>query len=123
MTLKDIRELLNLEQQKASVFTEESAIVKVVSEILPHLDECIIIRQNAVHRSGIPDFIICYIGRFIGLELKDNTGVQSSQQKEWERKIKQAGGYYVLADNVEPIINVLNHVWNESVFSRCCSGI
>jgi hypothetical protein len=123
MTLKDVKALLNIEQEKAGVFTEEGAIIKAVSEILPYLDECIVIRQNAVHRSGIPDLIVCYIGRFIGLELKDNTGVQSSQQKEWERKIKQAGGYYILADNMEPIINILNHIWNESVYSRCRSGI
>lgn len=116
MTIKDVIELLNMGQEKAGVFTDEADLLKLVSESLQYLDECVVIRQNAVHKSGIPDLVVCYMGIFVGIELKDNTGVQSKIQKEWERKIKAAKGIYILADNVEPIIRVLKSIWTSHVF-------
>ena len=117
MTIKDVTALLEMGQEKAGVFTDEGDILKLVSESLAYLDGCVVIRQNAVHKSGIPDLILCYLGKFIGLELKDNTGVQSKIQKEWEHKIQAAKGYYILADNVKPIVDVLNSIWISYAFS------
>ena len=41
------------------------------------------IRQEAIHRIGIPDIVCCYKGRFVAIELKDDEGVQSLLQKKW----------------------------------------
>lgn len=117
MNINDVTQLLNMGQAKAKVFTDEGALLKLVTESLQYLDDCVVIRQNAVHKSGIPDLILCYWGRFIGIELKDNTGVQSKIQKEWEQKIRAAKGYYILADNVKPIIDILNAIWVEHAYS------
>ena len=97
MNFRTFRRLRTFEQARLGVITEEKDLIKLLSESLPYLDNCYIARQEAVHRSGIPDFIICYKGFFIGIEAKDNTGKQSKLQKEKELKINGAGGIYVLA--------------------------
>lgn len=110
MNFRTFRRLLTFEQARLGVITEEKDLIKLLSESLPYLENCYIARQEAVHRSGIPDFIICYRGFFIGIEAKDNTGKQSKLQKEKEIKITGAGGIYVLAAEVAPIIKAMEVV-------------
>lgn len=47
-------------------------------------------------RAGIPDFLICISGRFVGLETKSATGRQTATQSLEERRIREAGGEYLL---------------------------
>ena len=110
MNLASYSKLLHYEQLKAGVITEEKKLVQILSSTLPYLDKCYVVRQEAIHRSGIPDFIICYEGIFVGIELKDNEGSQSSLQIEKQHKIESAGGVYILADSVEPIISGLTRI-------------
>lgn len=50
-------------------------------------------------KRGTPDIIVCYQGRFVGLEIKGPKGRQSEFQKEAEAAIRKAGGeYYVIRD-------------------------
>lgn len=101
---------LKLEQAKYGVFTDEADILKVVTTYLHCLDECCIIRQEAIHRIGIPDIICCYKGRFIAIELKDDEGIQSELQKKWQRDIEAAKGIYILADSVNPICDTFMQI-------------
>lgn len=55
--------------------------------------------SNGVQRSGIPDLIICWKGRFIGLELKAEKGRASALQLYEIQKIREAGG---MAEIVRP---------------------
>ena len=48
--------------------------------------------SNGVQRSGIPDLLICWKGRFIALELKAENGRASELQKHEVMKIKESGG-------------------------------
>lgn len=48
--------------------------------------------SNGIQRAGIPDLIICWKGRFIGLELKAENGRPSELQKREVDQIKKAGG-------------------------------
>jgi hypothetical protein len=43
-------------------------------------------------RSGVPDLLICYKGRFIGIELKAEKGKVSELQDRELRLIRNAGG-------------------------------
>lgn len=52
--------------------------------------------SNGVQRAGIPDLIICWKGRFIGLELKAENGKASPLQMHELLKIKEAGGVALL---------------------------
>ena len=52
---------------------------------------------------GMPDIVCVIEGRFIGIEVKSETGRQSAEQIEWQAKIKKAGGTYVLAHSWEDV--------------------
>lgn len=48
-------------------------------------------------RPGLPDYICCITGgRFVGLEIKTDKGVQSSYQKDVEEAIEQVDGIYII---------------------------
>lgn len=56
-------------------------------------------------KSGAPDIVVCYHGKFIGIEVKapGKLGTQTKLQKQAQEKIEQAGGVYLLVDNVEQV--------------------
>lgn len=110
MKLSTFIKLLQIEQDRTGVITEERVLVKILSDGLPYLDRCYVVRQEAIHRIGTPDFIICFEGVFVGIELKDDEGVQSKLQMEKQHKVQEAGGVYILADSVEPIIEGLKEI-------------
>jgi len=59
------------------------------------------------NKPGMPDIVVCYQGRFIGLELKGTKGKQSEEQKEAERVIHTAGGEYYVIRDLEEVISLL----------------
>lgn len=48
--------------------------------------------SNGTQRAGLPDLIICWKGRFIGIELKAENGRASELQKYELEQIRKAGG-------------------------------
>ena len=56
---------------------------------------------------GSPDIICVINGQFVGIEVKALKGKQSEHQKEFQRKLEAAGGKYVLAYNLDDVINDL----------------
>lgn len=56
---------------------------------------------------GSSDIIGCYRGRFVGIEVKAESGRQSDQQRRFETRLTRAGGLYVLARSVEDVITAL----------------
>lgn len=61
------------------------------------------IKGGAHSKPGDPDLVVCYKGKFIGIEAKTQTGVQSPMQKLREQQIKDAGGIYILARSVDDV--------------------
>lgn len=49
---------------------------------------------------GAPDLVVCAGGWFLAIETKAPGGVQTPIQKAVQRQIENAGGTYLLADNV-----------------------
>ena len=50
-------------------------------------------------KAGSPDIIVCYKGKYIGLEIKCIGGKQSELQKQAECDIIRSGGrYYIIRD-------------------------
>lgn len=47
-------------------------------------------------KSGIPDILVCYQGKFIGVEVKSDKGKPSELQKHHLMEIHKAGGYGIL---------------------------
>lgn len=52
--------------------------------------------SNGVQRAGVPDLIVCYKGRFMGIEVKAKHGRPSELQVWNLDKINNAGGIAVL---------------------------
>jgi hypothetical protein len=54
-------------------------------------------------RSGVPDLICCYNGRFVGIECKAGKNKPTALQEEEMRRIRAAGGltYVINEENVE----------------------
>ena len=67
---------------------------------------------NAVQRAGLPDRIVCYKGRFIGIELKrpDGKGTESKRQEIEGNKIKKAKGIFVCTDNLDFIKEIFDYI-------------
>ena len=56
---------------------------------------------------GQPDIFAIIQGRFVGIEVKTETGRQSKDQKNWQRNCERAGGIYILARSVDDVRIVL----------------
>ncbi len=65
---------------------------------------------GAFGRNGEPDMIACCDGRYIAIEVKTPTGVQSDWQKLRQSQIEGAGGIYVLARGVDDVMEVISDV-------------
>ena len=48
--------------------------------------------SNGYQRAGIPDLLICYKGRFLGVELKAKKGKATPLQEYELKQIRQSGG-------------------------------
>ena len=59
------------------------------------------------NKPGSSDIIICYRGRYIGLEIKTQSGKQLEDQKKAEAAIKRAGGEYYIVRSVNDVFNIL----------------
>lgn len=65
---------------------------------------------NAFSQVGVPDILVCYKGRFIGLEVKNETNKTSPLQDINIENIKRAGGYATVVRNVEDVKKVIEGV-------------
>ena len=63
-------------------------------------------------RSGVPDIICCWYGRFIAIECKAGAGQSTALQKREQEKIRAAGGfvYEVRESNMEEFIESMKHL-------------
>jgi len=58
--------------------------------------------------SGVPDFLVCCNGRFIGIEAKAGTNKPTELQKHHIQKIYEAGGYALVVN--EDTLHVLQEL-------------
>lgn len=63
--------------------------------------------------SGVPDIIVCYKGRFIGMECKLPSGHLTELQKRAIRKINEAGGYAARVESVSDAQAIIRRVDEE----------
>ena len=65
---------------------------------------------NQFSQVGVPDILACYKGRFIGIEVKNETGKTSMLQDINLQQIKDAGGISLVARCVEDVSKVLDNI-------------
>lgn len=79
--------------------TPESKVKASVVKILKKYDVYYFFPATGGYgRSGVPDIICCYQGRFIGIECKANGNVPTELQLRELNKINQAGGISFVVD-------------------------
>jgi len=81
---------------------KESVIQKHILQYLKQLGAHTI-KTISNSRSGEPDIIACYNGRFIGLEVKAEKGRVTPLQLAKLRSIKSAGGIAAVVRSVEDV--------------------
>jgi hypothetical protein len=59
---------------------------------------------------GMPDIIVCYKGRFIGLEVKNKTGTHKPAQKDFKADIERSSGIYEVVRSVDEVIKLIEGV-------------
>ena len=70
------------------------------------------VHGSAFMEPGIPDIVCCYKGLFLGIECKapGKLDEQTDQQKVHEENIKKSGGIYLLTDNPNDVIRLLEEI-------------
>lgn len=65
---------------------------------------------NQFSKVGVPDIIVCYKGRFIGIEVKNETGKTSPLQDINLKMINDNGGIGIVARKVEDVSKVIDNI-------------
>ena len=90
--------------------TPESKVKKQVKKILDDLGAYHFSPMTAgFGRSGVPDIIACYKGRFIGIECKAGKGKTTALQEKNLSEIRAAGGVALVVneENVDQLTQLL----------------
>jgi hypothetical protein len=93
--------------------TPESKVKKKVKEVLKNLGAYYVMPVTSGYgNSGAPDFLVCYQGKFIGLECKAGKGRVTALQQRNLDQIDLAGGwsFVINEENVEQLNNLVNLV-------------
>lgn len=61
---------------------------------------------------GQSDIIGVAAGRFVGIEVKSETGRVSDDQRAWGDKIERAGGKYIIARRLEDALPIVRQMMN-----------
>ena len=91
---------------------------EIQNEIVDYLKQNrIFFFQN--YADGLPDIIICYKGRFIGLELKKpKTGRAQGHQKIISKEIRKSGGISAFPTSLTEVKRILKKIDAEEHLCR-----
>ena len=87
--------------------TPEVKVKQKVKAVLKNLGAYYVMPVTGGYgNSGAPDFLVCYKGRFIGIECKAGRNKPTALQEKNLREIEDAGGS-ALVINEENVVDVL----------------
>jgi hypothetical protein len=71
-------------------------------------------------KAGVPDFLVCHVGYFIGIEAKAGKGKTTALQEKNLEDIRRAGGLAIVVNesNLAKLDEMLKRVFNSSPNSR-----
>lgn len=91
--------------------TSEHRVKTAISNILiQHGAYRVMPVSNGMGAHGIPDFLVCHCGRFIGIEAKAGNNLPTGLQMSNLRRIEEAGGVALVINesNIELLDGVLH---------------
>ena len=74
---------------------------------------CWVIKAAVCNERGVPDILCCYRGRFVGFEVKTETGRISGPQRIQNERIRRACGRAVVVRGIDDVQAVLEHINKE----------
>ena len=82
---------------------KENEITNKIRDYLKTLPECFSWKEHGglYGTTGIPDIIVCYRGRFVAFEVKNEKGKATVLQMVTIRKIQAAGGIAAVVRSVD----------------------
>ena len=90
---------------------------QIQSRILKYLRSlgrlCWAVKAAVSNERGVPDILCCYRGRFVGFEVKTETGRISGPQRVQNERIRRACGRAVVVRSVADVRVVLEHIDRE----------
>ena len=96
---------------------KENALSKLIDNYLRVLESRRIawrlnVAGSATQRGGVPDFLICYKGHFVAIELKqpDGTYDVTKRQAAHMKRIESAGGYTKKIESVRELDEFLKKI-------------
>jgi Holliday junction resolvase len=89
--------------------TPETKVKKAVTKILEQYGAYHFFpATHGYGRSGVPDIVACYRGKFIGIECKAGKGVPTALQLKELRLIEEAGGNsFVVREDTLSLVEVV----------------
>ena len=101
--------------------TPEAAVKKKIRAILDEYGAYYAMPIGSGYgNSGVPDFLVCYKGWFIGIEAKAGKGKTTALQDMNLEKIEKAGGIAMIVNefNLQAINNMLDTIDNLDEFTK-----
>jgi len=92
------------------MLTPERKVKDKVKKILKALDAYYAMPATGGYgSSGVPDFLVCHKGRFIGIECKAGSNKPTALQEKNLLDIEQRGGIAIVIneDNVDRLLQIL----------------
>lgn len=67
---------------------------------------------SAFGTHGVPDLVCCYKGLFVGIEVKapGKLGTLTANQQAHLAKIKEAGGWAIVIDDVSKVVDLFDRL-------------
>ena len=87
-------------------YTTEAAYKDDVMQLL-RVAGAYVAREVDNPRSGVPDLLVCFKGRFIGIETKDDIGTASAVQKKHIKDIIKSGGKAAVCRTLADVLDLL----------------
>ena len=94
---------------------KEKTITNQILKYLKSLPECFAFKEHGglYGTSGIPDIIVCYKGKFMAFEVKNERGKLSKLQEITIEKIRNAKGMAFKVTSLEEVKEILKGVTPE----------
>lgn len=93
--------------------TPEAKVKKKVREVLNEFGAYYVMPVTGGYgKQGAPDFLVCYQGKFIGIECKAGSGKPTALQERNLQEIEEAGGVALVIneENVSRVVAVLTSI-------------
>lgn len=87
---------------------KESSIQKKIIDYLKQLN-CYVVKVQTANKTGIPDLLVCFEGKFIAFEIKVDEKKVPSKLQQWNlEQIVKAGGKAYKVSSLKEVKEIIS---------------